>query len=56
MISDWVPYAERLDPIAKCKVAIMLHRDTPEARYSIRTRFFDALAAGVPVGAARVPD
>ena len=49
VISDWVPYAERLDPIAKCKVAIMLHHDTPEARYSIRTRFFDALAASVPV-------
>ena len=27
----------------------MLHRPTPEAEYSIRTRLFDALAAGVPV-------
>lgn len=48
-ISDWVPYRERLDTIANCKVAIMLHRDTPEAKYSIRTRLFDAIAAAVPV-------
>lgn len=45
----WLPYRERLDALGKCKVSIMLHRDTPEARYSIRTRFFDAIAAAVPV-------
>ena len=27
----------------------MLHRPTPEAAVSIRTRLFDAIAAGVPV-------
>jgi glycosyltransferase involved in cell wall biosynthesis len=27
----------------------MLHRRTAEAHYSIRTRLFDAIAAGVPV-------
>jgi hypothetical protein len=27
----------------------MLHRRTAEAEYSIRTRLFDAIAAGVPV-------
>ncbi len=27
----------------------MLHRPTAEAEYSIRTRLFDAIAAGVPV-------
>lgn len=46
---DWVPYRERLAIIATSKISIMLHRDTPEAKYSIRTRFFDALAALVPV-------
>ena len=46
---DWVPYRDRLAALANCKVAIMLHRDTPEAKYSIRTRMFDAIAAAVPV-------
>jgi glycosyltransferase involved in cell wall biosynthesis len=27
----------------------MLHRPTPEANFAIRTRLFDAIAAGVPV-------
>jgi glycosyltransferase involved in cell wall biosynthesis len=46
---DWVPYRKRFETLSKCKVAIMLHRDTPEAKYSIRTRMFDAIAAAVPV-------
>lgn len=50
---DWVPYRERLNVLAKCKVAIVLHHDTPEARYSIRTRVFDAIAAAVPIVATR---
>lgn len=45
----WVPYRERLAWLRSGKVAIMLHRPTPEAGYSIRTRLFDAIAAGVPV-------
>lgn len=46
---DWVPYRERLSWLRSGKVAIMLHRRTGEADYSIRTRLFDAIAAGVPV-------
>ncbi|MCU1347853.1 MAG: glycosyl transferase [Acidobacteria bacterium] len=47
--SDWVPYRERLSWLRSGKIAIMLHRPTVEAVYSIRTRLFDALAAGIPV-------
>jgi glycosyltransferase involved in cell wall biosynthesis len=46
---DWVPYRERLSWLRAGKVAIMLHRPTDEAAVSIRTRLFDAIAAGVPV-------
>ena len=47
--AEWTPYVERLSWLRKARIAIMLHRPTPEAAYSIRTRLFDALAAGVPV-------
>jgi glycosyltransferase involved in cell wall biosynthesis len=46
---QWVPYAERLSWLRAGKVAIMLHRPTAEADFSIRTRVFDAIAAAVPV-------
>ena len=46
---EWVPYRERLSWLRSGKIAMMLHRPTAEARHSIRTRLFDALAAGVPV-------
>lgn len=46
---DWVPYRERLSWLRRAKIAMMLHRSTPEARYSIRTRLFDAIAAATPV-------
>ena len=46
---EWIPYAERLSWLRAGKIAIMLHRRTAEADYSIRTRLFDAIAAGVPV-------
>jgi glycosyltransferase involved in cell wall biosynthesis len=46
---EWVPYRERLSWLRAGKIAIMLHRRTAEAEYSIRTRLFDAIAAGVPV-------
>jgi len=45
----WVPYRERLAWLRSAKIAIMLHRRTAEAEYSIRTRLFDAIAAGTPV-------
>jgi glycosyltransferase involved in cell wall biosynthesis len=47
--ADWVPYNERLSWLRSGKIAIMLHRSTAEADYAIRTRLFDAIAAGVPV-------
>ena len=47
--SQWVPYAERLSWLRKSKIAMMLHRPTAEARYSIRTRLFDAIGAATPV-------
>ena len=46
---DWVPYRDRLSWLRRSKIAIMLHRPTAEAVVSIRTRLFDAIAAGVPV-------
>ncbi|HYU23680.1 MAG TPA: glycosyltransferase [Thermoanaerobaculia bacterium] len=46
---EWVPYRERLSWLHRAKIAIMLHRPTAEAEYSIRTRLFDAIAAAVPV-------
>ena len=46
---DWVPYRERLSWLRSGKIAIMLHRRTPEAGYSIRTRLFDAIAAATPI-------
>ncbi|HYO76940.1 MAG TPA: glycosyltransferase, partial [Thermoanaerobaculia bacterium] len=50
---QWVPYRERLAWLRAGKIAIMLHRRTAEADYSIRTRLFDAIAAGIPVIATR---
>lgn len=47
--AEWVPYRERLSWLRAGKVAIMLHRLTAEASASVRTRLFDAIAAGVPV-------
>lgn len=47
--AGWVPFDERLSWLRSAKVAIMLHRPTAEAEYSIRTRLFDAIAAGIPV-------
>lgn len=50
---EWVPYDDRLSWLRSGKIAIMLHRRTAEADYSIRTRLFDAIAAGIPVVATR---
>jgi glycosyltransferase involved in cell wall biosynthesis len=47
--AEWVPYRERLSWLRSGKAAIMLHRPTAEADVSVRTRLFDAIAAGVPV-------
>jgi glycosyltransferase involved in cell wall biosynthesis len=47
--AEWVPYRDRFSWLRRSKVAMMLHRPTAEARYSIRTRLFDAIGAAVPV-------
>lgn len=49
---EWIPYRERLSWLRAGKIAIMLHRRTAEAGYSIRTRLFDAIAAAIPVVAS----
>jgi glycosyltransferase involved in cell wall biosynthesis len=46
---DWVPYRERAAAIGQASVSLMLHRRSSEARYSIRTRLFDAIWCAVPV-------
>jgi len=46
---EWIPYRHRLSWLRRSKIAIMLHRPTAEAAYSIRTRLFDAIAAEVPI-------
>lgn len=46
---EWIPYRDRLSWLRRSKIAIMLHRPTAEAAYSIRTRLFDAIAAEVPI-------
>ena len=47
--AEWVPYRDRFSWLHRSKVAMMLHRPTAEAHYSIRTRLFDAIGAAVPV-------
>ncbi|HEY0142558.1 MAG TPA: glycosyltransferase [Thermoanaerobaculia bacterium] len=47
--AEWIPFSQRLAWLRAGKIAIMLHRRTAEADYSIRTRLFDAIAAGIPV-------
>jgi glycosyltransferase involved in cell wall biosynthesis len=49
---EWVAYRGRLSWLRAARVAIMLHRRTAEAEYSIRTRLFDAIAAATPVVAS----
>jgi len=45
----WVPYRERSRWLQGARAAIMLHQETLEAEFSIRTRFFDALWCWLPV-------
>lgn len=51
--NDWVPYAERASYLLEADVAVSLHRDHLETRFSFRTRFLDILWAGLPVVATR---
>lgn len=49
----WVRYLDRDLELGRATGAVMLHRETREAQFSIRTRFFDALWCRVPVIASR---
>ncbi|MBI2214948.1 MAG: glycosyltransferase family 4 protein [Acidobacteria bacterium] len=50
---EWIPYRERARWLRACSVAIMLHRESLEAEFAIRTRLFDAIWCGIPVVATR---
>lgn len=51
--SEWVPYEDRARVIGRASISLMLHGETREAEYSIRTRLFDAIWCGIPVIATR---
>jgi glycosyltransferase involved in cell wall biosynthesis len=44
----WVPYTERGAYLLEADIGVSAHLDTPEARYSWRTRLLDHLWAGLP--------
>lgn len=46
---SWVPYLERGKALGRATISLMLHGDTEESRYSIRTRLFDAIWCAIPV-------
>ncbi len=45
----WVPYAERVNFLCDADLAISLHHEHIETRYSFRTRFLDCFWAGLPL-------
>ena len=47
--TEWLPYGERGKWLRAGRMAVMLHHQTLEAEFSIRTRLFDAIWAGLPV-------
>lgn len=49
---DWVPYRERARWLRASRVAVMLHKESLEARFAIRTRLFDTIWCGVPIVAS----
>lgn len=49
---EWVPYRERSRWLRASRVAVMLHKESLEARFAIRTRLFDAIWCGVPIVAS----
>ena len=46
--NDWVAYADRHNYLLEADVALSLHKETMESRFAFRTRFLDALWAGLP--------
>ncbi len=47
--ADWVPYAERANYLLDADVALSLHHDHVETRFSFRTRLLDYLWTGRPM-------
>lgn len=47
--NDWVAYGDRHNYLLEADVALSLHRETLETRFAFRTRFLDALWAGLPL-------
>lgn len=47
--TDWVPYADMPDYLLEADIGTYMHQDHLEARYSIRTRIFDYIWAGLPM-------
>ena len=46
---DWVPYADRENYLLEADVALSLHRDHLETRFSFRVRFLDYFWARLPI-------
>lgn len=51
--NEWVPYHQRADFLLDADAIVALHRDTPEATLSFRTRLLDALWVGCPIVCSR---
>lgn len=49
VLDRWIPYAERGRYLAAADAGIYAHLPTLESHFSVRTRFFDYLWAGLPV-------
>jgi glycosyltransferase involved in cell wall biosynthesis len=49
VLLDWVPAARRWDLLRDVDLLVAPHRPTLETSLALRTRFLDALAAGLPV-------
>jgi GT2 family glycosyltransferase/glycosyltransferase involved in cell wall biosynthesis len=47
--NEWTPYLERVDYLLEADVAVSLHEDHIETRFSVRTRLMDYLWARLPM-------
>ncbi len=51
--NDWTPYEERQNYLLEADLGISLHLDHIETRFSLRTRIFDYIWAGLPIISTR---
>lgn len=49
ILEEWIPYENRGEYLLQADAGIYCHRKTLESFYSIRSRFFDYIWAGLPV-------